>query len=266
MSYRVGVAERIFRLRNESKGDHSEPLLTECTTLGSLEYLQDALLAGVEGKRGERSPNTVNSIMACVMVFVRYCRDHEWIERVPPLRKIDVDEVMKGRPISGEEFERMVEVTPSVVGNDAADSWIFTLKVLWQSGFRIQDLMRFSWDDPNEIVPVWPRLKAQHPTIVIPSSQKNRKNEEIPMLPGFAELLKSVPKRKQKGWVVNPQSIQYTMKGQGQQWFMPTAKDLEALLPSYSNRSISKACGVSEQTIRTWLQKAKKTNLQKLGS
>ncbi len=252
-TYRLDVAERIFRLMDLREEDDNGPLLSTCTTLTSLEYLQDALLAGVESRKGTRSPNTVNSIMASIMAFVRYCRDHEWIDRIPPLRKIDVDEVMKGRPISGEEFDRMLEVTPTIVGIGVTPSWRFLLKVLWESGFRMQDLMRFSWDDLDQIYPVWPRLKSQHPTIVIPSSQKNRKNEEIPMLPGLVELLKGVPKKERSGWVVDPQPIEFTMKGQSD-WFMPMHKDLSALLPKYSNCSIATACGVSEQTIRKWLK------------
>lgn len=254
MTYRLNVAERIFKRRSQAQGNVTELLLADCTTLVSLEYLQDALLEGIEGRRGPRSPNSVNSIMAVVMVFVRYCRDHEWIDRVPPLRKIDVDEVMKGRPISGEEFDRMIAATPAVVGKDAAPSWTFTLKVLWESAFRIQDAMRFSWDDCEQIHPVWPRLRSQHPTILIPSSQKNGKNEEIPMLPGLSELLRSVPKNQRTGWVVNPQPIEYTMKQQGQ-WLMPSVSDLALLLSVYSNCSIAKACGVSERTVRKWMER-----------
>ena len=96
----------------------------------------------------------------------------------------------------------MTAATPAVVGDAAAASWTFALKVLWESTFRIQEAMRFSWDDTDQIYPVWPRLKSQLPTIHIPSSQKNRKIEEIPMLPGLAELLDSIPKKERTGWVL----------------------------------------------------------------
>ncbi len=159
---------------------------------------------------------------------------------------------MKGRPISGEELDRMIEATPAVVGTQAASSWALTLRVLWESGFRIQDVMRFSWDDAEQIHPIWPRLRSQHPTIIVPSSQKNRKNEEIPMLPALAELLQSAPKKQRTGWIVDPQPIEFKMKGQGP-WFMPSPNDLASLQSIYSNCSIAKACGVSEQTVRKWL-------------
>ena len=54
-------------------------------------------------------------MMGAVMAFVRFCARHGWIAGVPVVEKLNVDDVMKGRPISGEEFERMLEVVPNVV-------------------------------------------------------------------------------------------------------------------------------------------------------
>jgi DNA-binding transcriptional MerR regulator len=39
------------------------------------------------------------------------------------------------------------------------------------------------------------------------------------------------------------------------QWFKPSATDLAMLLPVYSNCSIAKACGVSERTMRKWMER-----------
>ena len=132
------------------------------------------------------------------MAFVRFCHRHQWIDAVPPLQKLAVDDVKKGRPITGEEFERMLGATVEVVGSGSAPSWQFALKVLWESGFRVGDLMDFSWDDDRHIHPVWPSRKDHHPTIVVPSTQK------IPMLPGLQALLESVDKRNRTGWIVDP--------------------------------------------------------------
>ena len=81
-------------------------------TLNMLEYLQERLLEGDEGVYDSRSPNTVNSMMGAVMAFVRFCHKHEWIERVPSVERLEVNDVMKGRPVTQEEFERMLEATP----------------------------------------------------------------------------------------------------------------------------------------------------------
>ena len=42
--------------------------------------------------------------------------------------------VMRGRPITLEEFERMIEATPKVVENAAAKSWKFYLRACGRAG------------------------------------------------------------------------------------------------------------------------------------
>ena len=225
----IQIAERVFETSREER-ELSEGLpVSECMTLDMMEYLQDRLLAGDESYLDQRSPNTVNSMVASVMAFVRFCKRHGWISEVPPLEKLPVDDVMKGRPISGEEFERMLAATSAVVGNEAADSWKFALRILWESGFRIGDLMDFHWEDDRHIYPVWPTRRGGHATIVIPSSQKNGKTEEIPMLPGLRELLDCVPRSEQTGWVVNVVQVDRQPDATG---FRPTDEDIQGIQPS----------------------------------
>lgn len=157
----------------DEAGSEAGLCVRECFTLERLEYLQERLLAGDEGRDDARSPNTVNSTMGAVMAFVRFCHRHGWIDRVPPVEKLDADEVMKGRPITLAEFERMLGATADVVGTAAAESWKFVLRILWETGFRLADVMDFAWDDDRHIHPVWPAGAELHPILVIPSTQKN---------------------------------------------------------------------------------------------
>ena len=124
--------------------------------------------------------------------------------------------------------------------------------MLWESGFRIGDLMDFHWDDDRHIYPVWSTRRGHHPTIVVPSSQKNRKAEEIPMLPGLQALLEAVPKQGRTGWVANPLCVDFDRMPNG---FRPKASDLRSLVERFSNESIAAACGVSETAVRKWLTK-----------
>ena len=190
--------------------------------------------------------------MGAVMAFVRFCHRHNWVESVPALQKLRVEDVMKGRPITGEEFERMLKTAPLVVGQNASPSWEFALRILWESGFRVGDLVDFSWDDERHIHPRWPARSGYHPTIVVPSSQKNGRVQEIPMLPGLENLLNAIPKGDRTGWVVNPLPIQYEIKADSD-WFRPTAADLRDLSKTYSNRSIAAAFGVSDTMVRKWM-------------
>ena len=205
---RVSLAERIFRGYRQDHGLSESFGVPEVMTLDMLEYLQDRLLSGDEGRYDNRSPNTVNSTVTAVMTFVRFCHRRGWIESIPPVEKLDVKEVMRGRPVTGEEFERMLDATPVVVGEGVAPSWQFALRVLWESGFRIGDLMDFSWDDDRRIHPVWSTRQEECSTISIPSTQKNGRHQVIPMLPGLERLLRSVPECECSGWVVNPLPVE----------------------------------------------------------
>ena len=251
---RIDIAGRIFEIRRANANQPPGVALCECMTLEAMEFLQDQLLDGVEGRYDFRSPNTVNSMMGAVMAFARFCYNHQWIERIPPVEQIDVNEVMRGRPITGEEFDRMLHVVPKVVGTGPSESWRLVLCLLWESGFRISDIMKFSWDDERQIFPVWPSRTGQHATIVISSNQKNRKLEEIPMLPGLHEILDRFPENERSGFIVNPLPIEYEMKSQND-WFMPSPNDLQTLIKAYSNDAIARACGVKETTVRKWLLK-----------
>ena len=248
---RLGIAERILQAYVEDWSLSGGLVMSNVATLDGMEHLQDRLLAGDECRYDERSPSTVNSMMGAVMAFIRFCHVRSLISVVPPIEKLDVDEMMKGRPISAEEFELMLDATESVVGPSAAESWKFSLQILWGSAFRVGDLMDFSWDDPRHIHPVWGRVDGQHPTIAIPSSQKNGKVQEIPMLPELVELLNAIPQAKRKGWIVSPQAIEFEFCGTPDS-FRPCDVDLRNLFERHNKSAISRACGVSEATVRKW--------------
>jgi integrase len=251
---RITIAERILEGQRQDHGLPEGGPVGEYLTLEALEYLQDRLLAGDEGRFGQRAPTTVNSMIVDVMTFMRYCCRHGWIERVPHVTKLTVDDAMKGRPVTPDEFDAMLEAIPAVVGKGPAASWEFTLRILWESAFRIGDVMDFSWDDTRRIYPKWPAQDGQHPTLMIPPTQKNGKSQEIPMLPGLHELLQRTPASDRQGWVINPQPIDYQIRS-SEAWFRPTDADLAAIAGCYSNCAIARACGVTGTSVRNWLSK-----------
>ena len=250
---RLEIAKKIFQSSVDGKSAPIELMVKEVMTLSKLEHLQEQLLEGAESRYGTRSPNTVNSMIGAVMAFVRFCGKRGFIDQVPDVEPLDVDGVMKGRPISGEEFDRMLDATDKVVGKSEAESWKFALRVLWFSGFRVGDLMDFHWTDARHICPIWASTKGTHPTISIPSSQKNGKVQEVPMLPELEGILNSIPTSKRNGWIVNPMSNGAVIR-EGSDWFQPCDSDLRELAGTYNNLSIAKMCGVTEATIRNWLK------------
>lgn len=249
---RLGIAERILETTSQPNPKVEGLLMSEVATLDRLEHLQERLLAGDECRYDRRSPNTVNSLMGAVTAFIRFCHSRGWVLSVPPIEKLDPDEVMKGRPISETEFQQMLDATEDVVGKSSADSWLFALKVLWESGFRVGDLMNFSWDDPRHIRPVWPTRQGQYPTIIIASSQKNGRVQQIPMLPGLVNLLERVTEKNRRGWIVDPQPVEYEIPAAADS-FRPNPEELAKVARSFSNSAIAAVCGVTESAVRNWM-------------
>jgi len=197
---RLDLAERILKPR--TLGDVADP--------NALQRLQASLLAGGESlRRKPRSPHTVRGYMGCVLAAVNWAYLQGWLPNGPRIRKVKVSKmkVMKGRPITAEEFQRMLDSTAVEVRAAAAESWRYILRGLWESALRLDELMHVSWDIPGTIRPIWRDGKL--PVLDIPASlQKNDTEESIPLLPWFEAVLLETPPEHRTGWVFNPMSLQ----------------------------------------------------------
>ena len=197
---RLDIAERILRPKT----------LADVANSTSLQQLQARLLAGEQSLRGvPRSPHTVKGYMGCILGALNWANLQDWLPSPPKLRKIKTSKLktMKGRPINKPEFIAMTEAAKEVVGADAAESWKYVLRGLWESALRINELMSVSWDKPGTIRPRW--KDGTLPVLAIPAAmQKNNTDDEIPLLPGFAALLLETPVENRTGWVFDPKSLQ----------------------------------------------------------
>ncbi len=110
---------------------------------------------------------------------------------------------MKGRPITREEFERMLEATSDVVGIDNAPDWRYYLTGLYLSGLRLQESLHFSWDDVTSMHVL--SLDLDDPRIWIPAAiDKGGREDGLPITTDFAWFLDSTPKEKRRGLVFRP--------------------------------------------------------------
>ena len=105
---------------------------------------------------------------------------------------------MKGRPVTAEEFDRMLEQVPLLRPDNAA-VWSRLLNGLWLSGLRIGESLRLSWDaDAAFCVD----LSGQHPQFrILAEGQKSNRDELLPMTPDFAEWLLTTPEGERDGLV-----------------------------------------------------------------
>lgn len=197
---RLDLAERI--LKPKTLGDVADP--------NALQQLQAQFLAGGQSRRKKpRSTHTVRGYMNCVLASLNWAHLQGWLANAPKVRKIKTpkQKVMKGRPITAEEFQRMLNATAGVVSEAVADSWKLLLRGLWESALRLDEVMHVSWDKPGTIRPVW--KPNHHPVLDIPAAmQKNDTEECIPLLPWFESVLLGIPAEARTGWVFEPQSLQ----------------------------------------------------------
>jgi len=257
--YRLDMGKRILLSHPQIGKRDGDLILAEALTLDALEFLQKELLNGAEGRYDSRAPSSVNSIMGAILAFANFCFQRGWIEKAPKVAKLPVVDQMKGRPITKKEFELMREAVPEVVGSAAALSWVFVLDLIWNSGFRLADVMDFCWENRFEgnqrICPLWPDESREHAAIRVSHTQKNGRNQEIAMLPGLKQLLEFVPQEERKGWIANPGPVRKPSR-RNQDYLKPTIEDLKNLADNYSNCSVAELCGVTETTVRKWLSTA----------
>lgn len=89
--------------------------------------------------------------------------------------------VMKGRPVTAEEYERMVAKVPDVVGEDAAPSWRHYLEGLWWSGLRLAESLQLCWDRPDRLCV---DLSGCRPMLRIPAElEKGNQDRLLPIAP-----------------------------------------------------------------------------------
>jgi integrase len=105
---------------------------------------------------------------------------------------------MKGRPITAEEFERMLAAVPAIVGEEAAPHWQHFLRGLWTSGLRLGESLNLWWDRPERIIPVFPR--GERPMLqVLGELEKGNTDRLLPIAPEFALFLGETPEGARSG-------------------------------------------------------------------
>ena len=138
------------------------------------------------------------------------------VPKFPRLNKVRGAKQMKGRPITAEEFDRMLTAvgalwkTPEKATESAAlkkheqrESIKFLLNGLWLSGLRLGEALNLTWDQWADGIRV--DMSGQFVKLLIPAeSEKGGQDRTYPVTPDFAEFLRAVPEKKRRGFVFNP--------------------------------------------------------------
>jgi integrase len=142
------------------------------------------------------SRETIRTYLKHVRICLGWAVEMGLLPAVPKVRSPKASEKMKGRPITAEEFDRMLKVVAQVRPNDA-DMWERYLWGLWLSGLRRGESLVLSWDYDARISV---DLSGRHPQFRI-LQQKSGKQQLLPMTPDFAEWLLQTPAAEREGSV-----------------------------------------------------------------
>lgn len=150
------------------------------------------------------SEATIKSYSAHLKAALRWAADIKLLATVPRIRmpqRAKNQRVMKGRPLTTEEFEKLLAALPKVVGTRRAPSWEFLLRGLWWSGLRITEALTLRWDGHGLTVD----MTGKRPMLRIPAeAEKGNRSRVLPLAPEAAEMLQAVPEDERTGFVFNP--------------------------------------------------------------
>jgi integrase len=145
-----------------------------------------------------KPPPTVASYLRQIRAALHWGRKAGIISSVPKFSFPEGWKRSKGRPITQEEFERMLSTCRKVRGK-VSESWE---RGLWWSGLRINEIMNLTWNSEGLLTM---DFSGKRPMFCIKAElSKNRKTERFPMAPEFYDLMMQVPDSERKGYVFDP--------------------------------------------------------------
>lgn len=154
----------------------------------------------------KKSESTIKSYLAQLKAMLRWGVSQKLLVECPPIptirraKKSSGATPMKGRPITGEEFERMLKVVPDVVGEQAAPAWRHYLRGLWLSGLRLQESLDLYWDREDKIQPILPKPGKGLPVLrILAELEKGHADRLLPIAPEFAVFLLETPEAERTG-------------------------------------------------------------------
>jgi integrase len=185
---------------------HVGPQLLSALNSEAISTLQSKL------RDAGRSESTIKGHMRHLLASLNWAKDVGMIHEVPKARmpqrakKSGKTSPMKGRPITGEEFDRLLAKVPDVVGNRAAESWCHFIRGLWWSGLRLEESLSLYWDRDDMLCV---DLGGKYPMLRIPAElEKGNTDRLLPIAPEFAEFLLATPESERTGRVFNPRALQ----------------------------------------------------------
>jgi len=166
-------------------------------------------------KGGLKEP-TVGKHLRHLRAVLRWAVEVDILDKAPKFR-IKTTDTAKGRPLTLEEAERLIDAIPKsleikiggrvpaaplAASSEVIESWRFYVEGLYRTGLRLTESLLLAWDgDGIRIIDI----DGDTPAILFPAAlQKNRKRQTVPLMPDAVALLQSVPNGERRGRVFRP--------------------------------------------------------------
>ena len=199
------TAEKLSALRPKSRQSALESLgkINRLFAPDRLAKVNAPLLSRFQAelRKGGAKETTIAHHLRHVKAALRWAERQGMIGKAPT---IEMPKAAKGqslarsRAVTTEEYERMLTATVKVRPGDAPE-WQRLLAAAWLGGLRLGELVAFSWDDGT---PFSVDLSGKRPCFrILAEGQKSGRDEVLPMVPQFAELLLATPEAERTGLV-----------------------------------------------------------------
>lgn len=202
-------AEHLAQLAGRTRGGYSTALTHFENLIGKPKELM-AINASVVSRfaslmRAEKiGEQSIATYLTHLRAALRWAASIGMIPYAPTIKlpKIGKRTLHRGRPLTDDEFQAMIDAVPGVVSDDYAPEWIRSLRGAWLCGLRLGEVFRLSWDSAPARVDL---DSGRFPRIIwFVEGHKARRDDVVPMTPDFAEFLHLTPKASRKGRVFNP--------------------------------------------------------------
>lgn len=150
----------------------------------------------------DKTPDaSVTKFFQHLKTMLKWAADQGYITAVPtfPAKRRGATaskKHMKGRPVTAEEFERMLEATDR-------PQMKYLLQGLWLSGLRLNEALLLTWDQWADGIRI--QVDGRDVFLLIDAEdQKNRQTTTYPTTPDFADFLLRTPPQRRTGHVFAP--------------------------------------------------------------
>lgn len=139
------------------------------------------------------SEQTIKGNLAYIRAALKWAVTQDMIREVPKInlpKRAKASKVMKGRPITGEEYDRMLAVVPAVVGDEHAASITTFLNAMWWGGLRLGEALSLTWTTGGFCLV---KMNGHYYFRIQSDSEKGNTDRFMPVAPQFEMMLPSEP-------------------------------------------------------------------------